>query len=67
MSDQWHIKRTVTPQTAAQYHWDLAYQCLLKWALSSHETNPSQEKETQNASSDLCSSVDTTSDSESDH
>ncbi len=31
MNTHWRVRRTVSAQDAGQQHWDLAYQCLLRW------------------------------------
>jgi hypothetical protein len=50
---QWKIQRQAIPKENAQRKWDLAYQCLLKWA----QETATQEQEAQNESCDLCASI----------
>jgi hypothetical protein len=47
---QWTVQRKTIPKEDAQIKWDLAYQCLLKWA---QKREISQEQEVQDESSDL--------------
>ena len=32
MTRSWNVDRQITPQPDGQMRWDLAFQCLLKWA-----------------------------------
>jgi len=50
---QWKIQRQAIPKENAQRKWDLAYQCLLKWA----QETTTREQEAQNESCDLCASI----------
>ena len=52
---QWKIRRTIRHTTDAQRHWDLAYQCLLKWSQIMRAGEPTNE------SRDLCQSINPTS------
>jgi len=50
---KWSIQRQVVPKENAQRKWDLAYQCLLKWA----KAKAIRDQEVQNESRDLCSGI----------
>ncbi len=50
---QWIIQRQAVPKENAQRKWDLAYQCLLKWA----QAITIRDQEVRNESCDLCASI----------
>jgi len=50
---QWKIQRQAVPKENSQRKWDLAYQCLLKWA----QTITIWDQEVQNESCNLCASI----------
>jgi uncharacterized protein (UPF0548 family) len=37
MKHEWNIQRKTIQQKQGQHRWDLAYQCLLKWAQSGNQ------------------------------
>jgi hypothetical protein len=60
---KWRIQRRAVPKENAQRKWDLAYQCLLKWAQATAIRN----QEVQNESRDLCACINARSSRNSDH
>ena len=56
MKREWNVQRSCVGQPDGQYRWDLAYQCLLKWA---KQSSPTQE--VQNESGTLRSGFDSAS------
>lgn len=50
---QWKIQRQAVPKENAQRKWDLAYQCLLKWA----QVTTIQDQEVRNENCDICASI----------
>jgi hypothetical protein len=62
MKQEWIIHRRTVEQTDGQRRWDLAYQCLLRWAQAARQGTSSVEtqQEAHHESSDLCSSIDPT-------
>ena len=58
MAKDWTIHRQTVQQNDGQRRWDLVYQCLLRW--SDEKIIHLNTQEAENASSDLCSSIDAT-------
>lgn len=58
---KWSIQRQVVPKENVQRKWDLAYQCLLKWAKAI------RDQEVQNESRDLRSCINARSSRNSDN
>lgn len=50
---QWKIQRQAVPKENAHRKWDLAYQCLLKWA----QVTTIRDQEVRNENCDLCASI----------
>jgi hypothetical protein len=68
MKPEWTVHRRTTEQMDGQRRWDMAYQCLLKWAQAAEqETLPTQiQQEAHDESSNLCPRIDPTAGSNSD-
>jgi hypothetical protein len=69
MKQKWIVNRQIAQQMDGQRRWDLAYQCLLRWAqAASHEEASTQaQQEVYHESSNLCSGVDAKTSPSSDH
>ena len=69
MKQEWTVRRQTVAQVYGQRRWDLAYQCLLRWAQTmGQEMLPIQaHQEAHHESRDLCPSVDATASPDSDH
>jgi hypothetical protein len=69
MKQEWTVRRQTVAQVDGQRRWDLAYQCLLRWAQTmGQEMLPIQaQQEAHHESRDLCPSVDATASPDSDH
>jgi hypothetical protein len=69
MEQEWRIHREAVPYVDGQRRWDLAYQCLLRWATTTRrEILPVQtQQEARDESSDLCPSVDPKTGADPDH
>lgn len=69
MKQEWRIHREVVPQADGQRRWDLAYQCLLKWATTTRqEILPVQtQQEAGDESGNLCARVDPKTGTNPDH
>ena len=51
---KWAVRRKAIPQEDAHLKWDLAYQCLLKWAQTKQVIQAQQDQEVHDESSHLC-------------
>ncbi len=49
MQQNWSVYRRDLPQPDGQRRWDLAYQCLLKWAQAMNQQETSQIRDQQEA------------------
>lgn len=61
MKQKWNVYRRTLPQPGGQRRWDLAYQCLLKWAqaMSQQETSRIRnQQEVHDASGHLRARID---------
>lgn len=67
MKRQWKIQRETQEYPDGQNRWDRAYQLLLEIARSVEETQTQSKLEVQNASSDLCESIDPASSTSTNH
>jgi hypothetical protein len=69
MKQEWTVHRRTAEQVDGQRRWDLAYQCLLKWAQAAgQETLPTPtQQEAHDESRDLCTGIDPAAGSNSDH
>ena len=67
MEKHWTIQRTAFFREDAQLRWDLAYQCLLKWAQLTVSCQVDQEEEAPNESRHVCPSIYTRPSRDPDH
>jgi hypothetical protein len=69
MKQEWIVRRQMVAQVDGQRRWDLAYQCLLRWAQTMRqEMLPIQaHQEAHHESRDLCPGIDPTAGPDSDH
>ena len=67
MKRKWVVQRELTERTEGQRRWDQVYQCLLRWEKEMKTKAIPQLQEASHASSDLCSSVHTTTGSNPEH
>ena len=70
MKHEWTIHRQTTARRDGQRRWDLAYQCLLKWAEVARQeslSNPITRQEVLDASSHVCTSIDDGAGRSTDH
>jgi hypothetical protein len=69
MKQEWTVHRRTVAQIDGQRRWDMAYQCLLKWAQAAgQETLPTQvPQEAHDESCDLRPCIDPTAGSNADH
>jgi hypothetical protein len=61
MKHQWRIRRELKPVLDGQRRWDLAYQYLLRWTLSSQPAQTAggpQPQEVYDEHRDVCAGVD---------
>ena len=60
MKQEWRVHRQVVEYTDAQRRWDLAYQCLLRWArgMGQESLSIQTQQEASDESSNLCASID---------
>jgi len=57
MGQRWTIQRTTLLREDAQLRWDLAYQCLLKWAQMTAVCQVRLGQEAQDENSDICPGI----------
>jgi hypothetical protein len=69
MKQEWTIHRQTVEQADGQRRWDLAYQCLLRWAQATRQKNLSMQtqQEANDESSNLCAGIDAATSTDSDH
>ncbi len=73
MKRQWHVRHQVVEHPEGQLRWDRAYQALLRWTQSDlappqlPPVDPSMTLEVDHACSSVCTGVDPTSGTGSDH
>jgi hypothetical protein len=67
MKQEWAIHRQTVQQIDGQRRWDLAYQCLLKWAQVMQQEQATLFQEANHEGGDLRPSFDQPADAESDH
>jgi hypothetical protein len=69
MKQEWTIHRRTVEQADGQRRWDLAYQCLLRWAqMAGQEALSTQiQQEAHHESRGLRASIDPAAGSNSDH
>jgi hypothetical protein len=57
MTEQWQVKRTTIGKQDGHHRWDLAYQCLLKWAQTC-PARPDPQETHHHENSDLHAGLD---------
>jgi len=67
MKQEWTVRRQIAEQADGQRRWDLAYQCLLRWAQSMRQEPQSTQQEAYHESSDLRAGVDPAAGPDSDY
>jgi hypothetical protein len=67
MKQEWVIHRQTVQQIDGQRRWDLAYQCLLKWAEAMQQEQGTLLQEANHESGNVCPSFDQPPDVEPDH
>jgi hypothetical protein len=67
MKQEWTVHRQTIQQIDGQRRWDLAYQCLLKWARVTKQEQVSLLQEANHESGNLYSSFDQPPDADPDH
>lgn len=69
MKQEWNVHREVVQYSDGQRRWDLAYQCLLRWATATRQETSSiqAQQEARDESSHVCSSVDPKTGANPDH
>lgn len=69
MKQEWTVHRRTVQQADGQHRWDLAYQCLLRWAQTARQETLSvqTQQEAHHESSDLRSGIDTAAGAGPDH
>lgn len=70
MDTNWRLSRSFVVATDGQRRWDYVYQYLLQWAMEHNADSPSapsQSQEEQHGNRHLCSCLDPTSTTSTDH
>ncbi len=67
MKREWIVHRELIQRIEGQRHWDQVYQCLLMWEKAMKTKALPQLQEASHASSDLCSSINTTTGPNTEH
>lgn len=60
MKREWMMRRELVPRIEGQRCWDQIYQCLLRWEKEMISNSFPKSQEASHESSDLCSSINTT-------
>jgi hypothetical protein len=69
MKQEWTVRRQIAEQANGQRRWDLAYQCLLRWAQTMRQEplSTQNQQEAHHESSDLRAGIDPAAGPDSDH
>lgn len=70
MDTNWQLSRDFVETADGQRRWDYVYQYLLQWAMEQHAdlpSAPSHSQEEQHGNRHLCSRLDSTSTTSTDH